>query len=464
MTLFATLNLPNFGLLTAIATVTFSTLMGSIPILPFIFPLHPVRYPSFCLLSFVMPTLPVHIFLTYKRLPKSHVILRFCANITAVASVVMLTLASTQPYIFGLCFAYILLGVAYSALQATAPFLVVDSLDSTSESRRRYYTGLHLAFLNGCTALGAVVTPPFFALLAVTSVKTNPTVVPPFVLAATTHGLLAITVFYSTRKSLLSAALSASERTPLLGVTSSQSISRTEERAPVKRILRHPWAWLVFLSVLATNGIMSFLRPLLAPTILQSSHGVMKASFVFGLVTATSLLAEVVIPSFIAPQIGTRTTLVVGIVLVTIGSHFLGRMPISVVFCIIAFGAATVPVIALSDLALTINDTIDYSTPASMLALSLITVSDIVAYLGASALPDLHASNFVSHAAAIVGPIMTAVAVIVILPYVLGLVVSRIVPVIMLFRSPGPAEPSVQETQSLPLPTTLTPDRPLISL
>lgn len=464
MTLFATLNLPNFGMLTAIATVTFSTLMGSIPILPFVFPGHPVRYPSFCLLSFVAPTLPVYILLTYKRFPKAHTVLRFCANITAVASFTILALVSTQPYIVGLCLAYVLLGVAHSALQATAPFVVVDSLDSSSESRRRYYTGLHLAFLNVSTALGAVVTPPFFALLAVTSVKANPTVVPPFVLAATTHGLLAVTVFFSTQKGLLSTGPSVSERTPLLGAASSRGAPRFDERVPVKRILRHPWAWLVFLSMFATNGIMSFLRPLLAPVILQSSHGVMKASFVFGLVTATSLLAEVVIPSFIAPQIGTRTTLVLGIILVTIGSHILDHVPISAAFCIIAFGAATVPVIALSDLALTTNDIIDYSTPASMLVLSLITTSDIIAYLTVTALPDSQGSNFVSHAAAILSPIMFTVSVAVVVPYVLGLVVSRIVPVVMLFRSSGPAELSVQEPQRLHLPATLTPERPLISL
>lgn len=426
-------SIPHFGLLTATATVTFSTVMGLVPLLPLLFVHHPIRYPSVCLFSFVIPAIPVHIFFSRKSVYSSRTVLQTFANTAAFAVALILLATVICPYLLIFSIGYSLLGVVFFALQAAAPFFIHDELQISS-ARRRYRTGLHLAFLNGCTALGAVLTPPFFAFLAMLFPHKSSSVILPLAFATTTHILLASFITFTTRQGQTLTVTSTSEQTPLLG-TIPTLLTRNNQSTSLKQMLRYPWTWFVFLAMLTANGTIAFFRPLLTPIVLQSSGSIMKAALVHALVAAMSLLAEFVTPSFIAPYFGTRSTLVFGIVLTAFGAHIVNYVPISVAVAIISFGAGTTLVIALSDLARTTNDTIDYSVPASLLCFSLITASDIVSYAAIMALPDSPMRKCVSYAANIVGPVMIVVAMAIVIPYIFALLANYLVPLVMLFVS-----------------------------
>lgn len=465
---------PCIALLVTSASLTFSTFMASIPLLPTILKSDdPVRGPSICIIMFLLPALllhplisrfPVHYLLS--TLPVPCLLSTFASLFIALISHFQIWYALRRIALF---LVFLLLGAAFSSLQAVIIRLIYYSLIESSPPSRRHGTGLHLAFLEASITVTSVLTPPIFVFFF--EFTTSPS--SPYYLITVVQVLITAAVYIKTCTSSYPstdvASLSVHSRispefTPLLngllpnpGISSSQS---QESSKVIYTLMRHPWAWFVLLTTFTSTASLAFLRPLLTPYDQLLNHAtLMHASTLFSLLGLVTFMTELVMTVGVAERIGIRNTLMAGLLFTAGAFRLLSKphFPLAITLVMATIGSAATHVVALTELARTTNlpvETPFQTTP--LVVAAFLTFAEIIGTIAAMLFPDTKDPSFFSTAISQWSLFLFLTCLITGIPYILGLIFQCVAPVFSLFTSLRD-ELALHRTESIPTSYIPTP-------
>lgn len=462
---------PIFGLLTFSTTLTFATFSSVLPILPTLSPTHatPVRY-SLILNSFLLPALLLYLPLLSERpyppfpsLPFPHRS-RSLFTLSSLLSAISSFLLSFSP-IIPPSLPLIFIGISATLQQTLLVRLVALHQKPLRLLLRRRAVGFHLAFLEACIALGAIVAP-FLAAHALT-----PAFI--FIPIALAQLILAIAIIwlYPTSSFLQSdetIPLMSGRKTPTV-VTSSSSepsegdvdleqgeeeisqFSSSEEPIDpgIAYVLRHPWVWFLLFCMLLSASSSAFLRPLLAYWIVVEKHGTAaNAALLFSMIAFAGAIAQPVASAGLAPRIGIRSTVLLGLGVSLVGFHALTAEWKYAGVILVAVGASTSLVMSVCDLAITTKVQVSGEVNSlSLIAAATFSYGEITGTSLGGILWGLGNDRSFKSAVSMWSSFLSVVCVAIVSAYLLGLLVQWLMPILRIIFARGNTSPRSMEQQ-----------------
>lgn len=364
---------PCLALLTCSASLTFCTLVASVPLIPGLMGGDSIWWPCACITSFLLPAIALHFVILRAAATHLQIILPL-PSVLATVSTLVLALWPSGLWGIASLLAFTLLGIA-SAISQSAIFRLVDLMhEDAAPSARRLATGLHIGFLDLCVGAATIAAPPLFAVIARASPRA------PFISAAVLFGFISLTV--SIRCVPLQNRTDSNfseEASPLLPIKTERT---NMSRNTVIRVLRHPWSWVIVFAAASCTAALSSTRLLVllitGDTYVDKFSSALPAAGFLSLIATIGLIVPPFFAALVVPRLGTRALFFGGVGVMALGFHILSTGLYIIGLATGTAGASTAVTIALTEMAHTAGVSVDsVSDPVAVFAASIFVLAEV---------------------------------------------------------------------------------------